>query len=246
MIFHVQTPTLNQYSTPCLSKETTNQLLFGEEVRILERLEHSLYVESLISDYRGYVNGNSGLAEGAAKTTHFVRTPSTLLFKLPDIKTPNPIILPMLARVQVLRVKENFSETPSGWISSKHLLPNNTAAEIDLPKLITLAKNYLETPYLWGGNTIAGLDCSGLMHILWRRFGVNLPRDSQQQEHAEGWKTQTSTRAGDLVFWAGHVGLMINETELLHANAYTMRTSIEALETVQQRINKNFIIRRIG
>ena len=245
MIFHVKTPTLNQYRTSCLSKETTNQLLLGEEVRIFEKFEHSVYVESLISGYRGYVNG-SGLTEGAAKTTHFIRTPSTLLFHSPDIKLPNPTILPMLAHVQVLRTKENFSQTPTGWIISKHLLPNDTPAEFDCSALITLAKSYLDTPYLWGGNTRAGLDCSGLMHILWRRFGVNLARDSQQQEQAEGWQTQTNTRAGDLVFWAGHVGLMINETELLHANAYAMRTSIELLETVQQRINKNFIIRRIG
>ena len=242
MTHHVHLPILNQYSTDSLSGEMTNQLLLGEEVR---RLPDSTEVESCTSGYRGHVDP-SGLTAGQAETTHFVQVPSTLLFAAPDIKTPDPVLLPMLAQVRVTQKHENFSKTPIGWIISDHLLPKDAATPRDLSALILLAKGYLETPYLWGGNSHSGLDCSGLMHILWRRFGVSLPRDSAQQVLAEGWQTVTEPRAGDLVFWTGHVGLMIDETSVLHAHAHAMRTQIEPLDIVHHRIAQSkYTIRRI-
>ncbi len=244
MIHHVHVPVLNQYSTQSLSREMTNQLLLGEELNILSDTGDAVQVQSCTSGYCGYV-ARSALKAGQAEARHFVRVPSTLAFDAPDIKTPNPVVLPMLAQVQVVRIQKNFSETPLGWVISDHLLPKDTPRAVDIPALITLAHSYLDTPYLWGGNTQAGLDCSGLIHILWRRFGVHVPRDSQQQEQAEGWQTVTEPYAGDLVFWPGHVGLMIDATRLLHANAHAMRTVIEPLEVVHQRIGQCSIIRRM-
>ena len=246
MIYTISKPVLNQYSTASLSTEMTNQLLLGEEVRILEQTdENTARVESLCSGYGGYVDC-AGLSEGTGQTTHFVRVPSTLLFHAPDIKTPNPVVLPILAQLNVVQTQKNFSKTPLGWVISDHLLPQGTAHIVDIPALIALARSYLETPYLWGGNTQAGLDCSGLVHILWRRFGINLPRDSKDQQQAAGWQTVSEPRAGDLVFWSGHVGLMVDEACVLHANAHAMRTSIEPLEAVHSRTDQShYTIRRM-
>jgi cell wall-associated NlpC family hydrolase len=106
---------------------------------------------------------------------------------------------------------------------------------------VTVAERLLGTPYLWGGRTSLGLDCSGLVQTALAAAGVQAPRDSDMQEAQLGRAVEikpelSGLRRGDLVFWKGHVGIMLDPTRLLHANGHTMTVSVEPLAAAEERI----------
>jgi cell wall-associated NlpC family hydrolase len=214
------------------------QALMGESVMVYETTDEGWAWGQL--DYDGYVGWLSANALGklASAPTHKVSVPRTLGFPGPDIKLPPIIALPMGAMLAIVRQEpqedERFAVTASGWhVPLVHLAPINARQ----PDFVSVAETLLGAPYLWGGKTSLGLDCSGLVQVALQAAGHACPRDSDMQELALGkLSSLAELRRGDLVFWKGHVAIARDATTLIHANAHHMMVAIEPAAAAIARI----------
>ena len=183
--------------------------------------------------YVGYVAAEA-LGRPGTPPTHKVIARLTLGFPGPDIKLPPRATLPFGARLVVTRQSGSFAITEGGYyLPSKHLAPVDAAT----PDFVGVAEMFLGAPYLWGGKTAMGIDCSGLVQVALQAAGIVCPRDSDMQEQALGEPASiTELRRGDLVFWKGHVAIARDPNTLLHANAYAMAVAIEPADEAIARI----------
>lgn len=209
------------------------EALYGERVTMYDIDGEGWAWGQIESDgYVGYLPANALVAPGA-KPTHVVRAPRTFLYHEPDIKTPPVMPLSFGSFVTVRKSEQEFSFTERGAISSKHLaLVAERASDI-----VATAQKFLGTPYLWGGKTSLGLDCSALVQLSLSAAGIKCPRDSDMQEKALGEPVALEKlQRGDLVFWKGHVAIAFDPETLIHANAFHMAVAIEPLSAVIERI----------
>ena len=210
------------------------QALLGERVIVYEMTEEGWAWGQLESDgYVGWLSANALASPGPAPT-HKVAALRTLVFAAPDIKTPPLCGLPLEARVAVARQDDRFAVTAANWhIPLMHLVPIDAKE----PDFVAVAEKFLGTPYLWGGKTSLGLDCSGLVQIALQAAGIPCPRDSDLQEQALGKPSALAQlRRGDLVFWKGHVAIARDHDTLIHANAFHMAVAIELVAEAVARI----------
>ena len=146
--------------------------------------------------------------------------------------------MPLGARLGVVRVADRLAVTRSGgYVPSPHLAP----LDVDEPDFVAVAERFLGVPYLWGGKTAFGLDCSGLVQVALTAAGLSCPRDSDMQEQALGAPTGTAAgfadvQRGDLIFWKGHVAVVRDAATLIHANAFHMAVAIEPIADAVARI----------
>jgi cell wall-associated NlpC family hydrolase len=164
---------------------------------------------------------------------HRVAVPRTWVYPAPDIKTPPVLALPMNSQLAVAGSEGRFAAFDRGFIVADHLRPL-TEPEADF---VAVAERFLGAPYLWGGKTWSGLDCSGLVQVALEAAGHAAPRDTDLQQAALGEAVPDSDlQRGDLVFWRGHVGVMLDAETLLHANAHHMQVAREPLAAARARI----------
>jgi cell wall-associated NlpC family hydrolase len=184
--------------------------------------------------YVGWLPANALMAPGPA-ATHVVSVPRTLVFPGPSIKLP-PVAAPSLGcRLAVLRTDGALAVTPSGYVPARHLAP----IDARVPDFVAVAERFVDVPYLWGGKTSLGIDCSGLVQVALTAAGVACPRDSDMQEGALGATIGTDVsglRRGDLVFWPGHVAIARDAGTLVHANAFHMAVAVEPVAEAVTRI----------
>ncbi len=208
------------------------QLLLGDPVDVLERHHGAAFVQSQKDGYVGYV-AETALASPSTPT-HFVCVPASHLYERADMKSPDRAELSFGARLVVDAESGDFAETLSGFVPRQHLKP----LEALFVDPVEVAELFLGTPYLWGGNSRAGLDCSGLVQAACLACGIVCPGDSDQQERALGAALPKGAvpRRGDLLFWKGHVAWVASPDQILHTNAHTMSTNFEDLDTAIKRI----------
>ncbi|MEM8787124.1 MAG: NlpC/P60 family protein [Pseudomonadota bacterium] len=209
----------------------TTQFLFGERIEICDAgADGAAWGQAAADGYVGYMDP-SGLAPWAPPT-HRVRVLGTQLYRGPGLKQAPIGALPYAARVCVTQTQADFARLEDGrWCPAQHLAPLDAPAA----DFVAEARMFLGVPYLWGGRSGWGLDCSALVQLALAAAGIAAPRDSDQQE-ALGGPADGPARRGDLVFWEGHVGILEAPDRLLHANAHHMAVVSEDFETASVRI----------
>lgn len=224
-------------SAPASDALLDTEALHGERVTVYEQTEEGWSWGQLSRDgYVGWLPSNA-LAKETIKPTHRVRALRTLVFPKPDIKSPPIASLSFGGTIAMKREEGNFVITENGgFVPKQHLAPldfrEDDPAEV--------ARRFLGTPYLWGGKTSAGLDCSALVQLALQSAGYECPRDSDMQQQIGKPVAfsggEESLARGDLVFWTGHVGFYAGEGRLLHANAFHMAVAEEPLAEAIARI----------
>ncbi|WP_292148116.1 NlpC/P60 family protein [Mesorhizobium sp.] len=217
------------------------QALFGDDVLVFEDAQGWAWVQAERDGYVGYVADNLLAARDHA-LTHIVCVPRTFLYPGPDLRFPIDRQLSMGSTVTVSGSAEtrgtHYALLPSGQaIIARHLQPIAKLAD----DYVTVAESFLGTPYLWGGVSGFGIDCSGLVQLAMRMTGKDVLRDSDMQAASIGTPFEpgpnySGLRRGDLVFWKGHVATMTDERDMIHANGHTMLVSREGLKQAVERI----------
>jgi len=212
------------------------EALHGERVIVYERNSEGWVWGQLERDnYVGFLPANA-LMLPLSRPTHRVSTQRTFIYPIADIKTPPLNALSFGSLIVIKRVESEFAISDRGAIIAKHLTPLDRF-EVDF---IASARKFLGVPYLWGGRSSTGIDCSGLVQLSLQAAGIECPRDSDMQ--AEIGKPVSffgdlkNLRRGDLIYWKGHIGLVTDDMKFLHANAFHMAVAEEPLKDAIERI----------
>ena len=218
---------------PAPAAEQLDQLLFGERFDVLERRGDWGFGQALRDGYVGWVELAS-VAPADEPPTHWVSALRTYVFSEPSIKAAPTAQLSMNALAHVDGREGRFLHLRgSGFVVEEHLWP--LGGWRDDPAAVALS--YLGAPYLWGGRCSLGLDCSGLVQQAFYAVGLALPRDSDQLAVlGSAADPVDGLRRGDLIFWPGHVGMMLDAETLIHANAFHMAVAVEPLAEAIRRI----------
>lgn len=232
--YEVIEPLADLRRSPSHDAPLDTQALLGETFTVYETTDEGWAWGQLEHDgYVGWLSANA-LGTSNAAHSHKVVVPRTFVFPGPDIKLPPIMALPIGAQVAIARHDERFAVTQSGWhIPGVHLAPVKSKQT----DFVGIAEQFLNVPYLWGGKSALGIDCSGLVQMALQAAGYACPRDSDMQELALGTPSSLSQlRRGDLVFWKGHVAIACDEEHLIHANAHHMMVAVEKTENALLRI----------
>ena len=222
---------------PSSDAELMTEALKGERVTIYDRNSDGWARGQLGGD--GYVGWlpDGALMKPAAPPTHKVTALRTFAFPGPSIKLPPIETLAMGAWLTVLREEGPFAVTREGWY-----LPGQHLGMIDshVADFVAVAEQFVGTPYLWGGKSSLGIDCSGLVQVSLTAAGIGCPRDSDMQQEGLGRELSPQEakklRRGDLIFWKGHVAIARDADTIVHANAHQMATRIENTREAIARI----------
>lgn len=213
----------------------SKDLIYGEPVRVIQRGEAHSFVQS---ERDGYVGYTATAALGpAAQPTHRITARASHAYDRADFKSSARAMLSFGSLVTQTDQQGRFAQTELGFVPLQHLHP---ISQTGLDP-VALAEQFLGTPYLWGGNTAWGIDCSGLVQAVLQAVGLNCPRDSDmiREEFGTLLDEGTPKQRGDVILWQGHVGILRDEHTLLHANAFHMVVASEPLEAAISRIGQN-------
>ncbi|MDO5642877.1 MAG: C40 family peptidase [Paracoccus sp. (in: a-proteobacteria)] len=204
------------------------QLLFGTDVTVIERRGDFAFVQAARDGYVGWLP-TGALGHDLPAITHRVSAPGAHIYPAPDMKQHEIAALSMNARLSVVGVEGGFARlSGGGWV------PVQAISDRFGDDPVTLAEGFLGTPYLWGGNARAGIDCSGLVQAALHGAGLACPGDSDLQERA--FTPVDQPERGDLLFWPGHVAMACGDGRMIHATAWQMRVIHEDITHAIARI----------
>lgn len=224
---------------PAAAAGFDTEALFGETVTVYDEADGWVWVQLDRDGYVGYVPSGT-LSTDVHIPTHRVRALGTFVYPVPDIKAPPLMHLSINSLLNVVDADENFHKLRGGgFVVSRHVMTIDRVER----DFVEIAERFMGTPYLWGGRTRVGIDCSGLVQVALEAAGYACPRDTDMQQAELGQPVQVrpdleGLRRGDLVYWKGHVGIMIDGVMLLHANAHHMLVSVETLPETASRVAK--------
>ncbi len=207
------------------------QVLLGEGFTVIDRDQGMAFGFAARDGYCGWLP-EAALSEAPAPT-HWVASPGTHLYPEPRVQAPEIAALSLGARLSVTALAGKWAETSQGFVPAGHLRP--LGAWLDDP--VAVAEGFLGVPYLWGGNSRAGIDCSGVAQGALLACGIPAPGDSDLQESlGEELAADAPLRRNDLIFWKGHVALIVDEARLIHANGHSMSVAYEGIAACIARI----------
>ena len=228
--------------TPDATARQESQLLAGEPFTVYEIAGEWAWGQAELDDYVGYV-AVADLTPGEPSPTHRVDARTSHLYPGPDLKLPVTGHVGFGTWLQVEAEEKGFARSDLGWIFAKHLAPIDRTR----PDPIATALQFMGVPYLWGGRTADGLDCSALVQLAVQATGQWCPRDSDQQANFLGQAVPdlAQARNGDLICFKGHIGFLVGTEQLLHANAFYMQVTLDPLDDVLPRAGAITAIRRL-
>ncbi|HUS98107.1 MAG TPA: NlpC/P60 family protein [Hyphomicrobiaceae bacterium] len=216
------------------------EVLYGERVRVFDQAAGWAWAQLETDGYVGYVPA-SALEPCAAGPTHHVTAVRAIVYSGPSALSEPRMTLSLGSALAVAGETDGFSELPDGgFIGTRHL----SQATRNAPDFVTVAERFLGTPYVFGGRSCHGIDCSGLVQAALSAAGIRAPRDSDMQqvelgESIESGDQLDGLRRGDLCFWPGHVGIMTAPDRIVHANATHMQVTHEPISDVADRSRKD-------
>ena len=228
------------WSRPRPSAGWDTQALYGELVTVYDERDGLAWVQLTHDGYVGYLPADA-LSLAIAAPTHRVAVPGTCVYAAPDAKALTRLNLSLNAVVGVAEMGPSFAGlVGGGFVPARHLAAIGTFAA----DFVAVAERFVATPYVWGGKTRQGLDCSGLVQTALHAAGLEAPRDSDMQMAELGAPVEVRSdlaglKRGDLVFWRGHVGVLTDGATLLHANAHHMAVTAEPLRGAVDRIARS-------
>lgn len=247
----------NLYSQPDQSAETISQALYGEQLELLQAKDQWSEIRLRNDGYSGYIE-NRHIQSSENQSTHRIKQRSTPLFTQPDIKSPVQCLLYLGSEVHLSECEhEQFYQTDEQlFVWKQHAQHKHIPLQSPLADLA--ATLFLEAPYLWGGRTPCGLDCSAVVQLSALLLGWQLPRDTKDQvpffERGSSNKNTTGRSASsptpaipvayedkqknDLVYWPGHVAIMCDAQTVVHATAHSLSCCTESLQAVEARAGK--------
>lgn len=205
------------------------QVIFGADLTVIERRDGWAFVQAAQDRYCGWLT-EASLGTELPPITHRVRSPASHVYSAPDMKQPELCALSIGARLSVTGTEAGFAQLSSGgYVPLQHIS--------DQPSMdpVEVAESLLGSPYLWGGNSRAGLDCSGLVQIALIACGIPCPGDTDMQR--EAFPEISEIQRGDLLFWPGHVAMAISAEMMIHATAWKMSVIRENIEDAIARID---------
>lgn len=206
------------------------QLLLGETLSVFEDRDGWSFVQTDKDRYCGYVASTD--LDTIKEATHRIAVPSSHAYESANFKSRDLAALSFASKVHVEHMSARFAQTAYGFIPREHLRP---IGEVERSPA-QVARLFLGAPYLWGGNSRFGIDCSGLIQAALNACGVDCPGDSDMQEKSLGRNATGNPKAGDLLFWKGHVAMLADSKTLIHANAHHMAVVLEGVDIARARI----------
>ena len=222
-------------SIPDPASRWDSELLHGERVLVFEKHGGFAWVQNQADGYVGYVAVQDLVPDQPdASDSHLVTAIRAPLFPAPVLKSPIIGWLGIGSRLSATgKQQDRFVELTGGsWVHQRHIAPLGAPFQTDP---VESARRFLELPYVWGGRSGNGLDCSALIQLCWLLAGdAGCPRDSDQQRRllGEALPADTPRQRGDLVFFPGHIGIMLDPVMMIHANATHMAVTINPAEEV--------------
>ena len=229
-------------SDPTETSPLETECLFGETVEILEERLDWVYCKLKTDDYCGWIK-KEGLGK-LKNPTHRVIVKRSFIYINKNPKSNSLFYLPLGAQLVIDNIQSEWAEislynnkTQVGYVPSKHIV----SLDHRVKDWVAIAELSIGTPYKWGGRDTIGIDCSALLQLSYQTYGENIPRNTSQQIklNKKYIKDIVNLKRGCVVFWKGHVGIMIDKFNCIHANAFHMKTKIEPLSQIINRIGKD-------
>ncbi len=236
-------PSVEMRAEPNLSSGLESECLFGESVEILEDYHDWVHCKLLTDNYCGWIKKEA--LSYMHQATHRIISKRSFIFSKKDLKSNCIQYLPLGSKLHLKNITPDWAEmalfNKIVYVPSKHLIDINQKVD----DWVSIAELLIGTPYRWGGRDSMGIDCSALLQLAYETYGQNIPRNSQDQLTLNKILINdiNNLSRGSVVFWKGHVGLMVDKKNCIHANAFHMTTVVEPLVNIIERSEKIKIIK---